>query len=159
MEKEWLNQKEEMERILREAWVGELALSRDGEPYVVPINFTYHAGHIYFHCAFEGKKLDFLRRNPRVCFSVARDYQIPEPHPPGVSCRTNYESVLCYGTAREVSDIAERKRILDIFVKKFRDEEVPLERVRNCNAVDMTIEEMTGRRQKDQDRIYWRHRF
>ena len=148
-----------MERILREAWVGELALCRGDEPYVVPLNFTYHAGHIYFHCAFEGKKLDFLRQNPRVCFSVPRDFQIPEMHPPGERCHTNYESVLCYGTAREVTDLEERKRILDIFVKKFRDEEIDLERVKNCNAVDITIEEMTGTRHRNQELTYWRHRF
>ncbi len=159
MGKEWLDRKDQMERILGEAWVGDLALCKGDEPYVVPLNFTYHDGHIYFHCAFEGKKLDFLRHNARVCFSVALDYQIPEMHPPGEPCRSHYESVICCGTAREVTDLAERKRVLDLFVKKFREEEIPLERVENCNAVDITVEEMTGVRHRDRQLTYWHHRF
>ena len=52
-----------------------LAVEGEGAPYCVPLNFGAElAGDtlvLYFHCAKEGKKLDLLRKNPRVGFSAA----------------------------------------------------------------------------------------
>lgn len=57
--------------LLDRAWVGQLATSGEGgKPYVVPICFVFADGRIYFHCAQAGKKLDNIRANPQVCFSV-----------------------------------------------------------------------------------------
>ncbi|NLE95851.1 MAG: pyridoxamine 5'-phosphate oxidase family protein [Dehalococcoidia bacterium] len=60
-----------IEDILRTATIGRMAtVGRDGYPYVTPVNFVYHGGDIYFHCAPEGEKLDNIARDPRVCFEV-----------------------------------------------------------------------------------------
>jgi uncharacterized protein len=59
--------RKEMEKILTEEHLGYLGLSKDGMPYVVPITFGYVDGKILFHCSLEGKKLDYIRANPRVC--------------------------------------------------------------------------------------------
>jgi nitroimidazol reductase NimA-like FMN-containing flavoprotein (pyridoxamine 5'-phosphate oxidase superfamily) len=40
---------QEMERILREETVGYVGLSREGEAYVVPVNYFYADGTIAFH--------------------------------------------------------------------------------------------------------------
>lgn len=60
--------------ILDSCKVLHLAMCRDNKPYVVPLNFgyTYEDGAfvLYFHCAHEGKKLDWLRDNPHVCFEA-----------------------------------------------------------------------------------------
>jgi len=42
----------------------------DGYPYITPVNFVYHNGNIYFHCALTGEKLDNIRRDNRVGFQV-----------------------------------------------------------------------------------------
>jgi nitroimidazol reductase NimA-like FMN-containing flavoprotein (pyridoxamine 5'-phosphate oxidase superfamily) len=48
----------------------------DGDtPYVVPLNFGYEYDEgkgltLYFHCATEGRKLDIMRKNPKVCFEM-----------------------------------------------------------------------------------------
>lgn len=45
---------------------GRLGCARDNQPYVVPIYFTYHEGHLYtFSTA--GQKIEWMRANPRVC--------------------------------------------------------------------------------------------
>ncbi len=37
--------------------VGRLATNgADGYPYITPVNFVCHQGHIYFHCASKGEK-------------------------------------------------------------------------------------------------------
>ena len=52
---------------------GTLALSGDdGYPYAVPINYYYdpESGHLFFHGAKEGHKLDALARSDKVSFAV-----------------------------------------------------------------------------------------
>jgi hypothetical protein len=61
----------EVKRILDSATIGRMAtMGADGYPHITPVNFVYHQGNIYFHCAPKGEKLDNLTRDPRVCFEV-----------------------------------------------------------------------------------------
>ena len=68
--------RESMEEILREADIGHPAFVND-EPYVIPINYAYSKGRIIYHCALEGRKLDLIRANPKICFEVSSQ----EGHP------------------------------------------------------------------------------
>ncbi|MBN1856585.1 MAG: pyridoxamine 5'-phosphate oxidase family protein [Dehalococcoidia bacterium] len=62
---------QEIERILSATNIGRMATSgSDGYPYVTPVNFVFHEGNIYFHCAPLGEKLDNVARDPHVCFEV-----------------------------------------------------------------------------------------
>lgn len=54
---------------------GVAALSTGGEgPYCIPLSLVRVGDDLFFHCALEGRKLDLLRRDPRVCVTfVAAD--------------------------------------------------------------------------------------
>ena len=110
--------KEQMEAILRDEYVGRLGLAVDDEPYVVPINYTYVDGRVLVHCALEGRKLDFIRKNPNVCFEVSRQEGRPTPHA-GDACDSPFDSVLCFGTARIVEDVDERCELLNHLQVRF----------------------------------------
>ena len=71
-EQGFIESRDEMENLLREQEIGYLGLSLDGKPYVVPLNYHYSEGKIHFHCGLKGKKLAWLKANPQVCFTVAR---------------------------------------------------------------------------------------
>jgi nitroimidazol reductase NimA-like FMN-containing flavoprotein (pyridoxamine 5'-phosphate oxidase superfamily) len=148
-----------MEAVLRAGVWGALGLCSEGKPYVVPLNYAYADGKILFHCALEGMKLDMIRANPQVCFTVARQTGTPSEHPGGKPCEVDSDSVICYGRARIVEDAAERAPILNTFNRAFRPdaEDLPMERVRRCGAVEITVTEMTGRRERDGKRSFWRH--
>ena len=51
-----------------------IAMVDGGAPYVVPLNYGYEIkdGNLimYFHCAKEGRKIDILKRNNKVCFTT-----------------------------------------------------------------------------------------
>ena len=74
--KVWIENRDEMEEILQRADVGRLGLADDDEPYVVPLNFAYSDGCIYFHTGFEGRKLEIIQKKPRVCFEVDEQLEI-----------------------------------------------------------------------------------
>ena len=153
--------REEIESILREETLGYLGLSMDGMPYVVPLNYAYVEGKLLFHGALTGKKLDYLKANPRVCFTVGRQSGRVRRHPQGATCHVDNDSVICYGTARIVEDVEERRQILDAFNRCLQPdaEEITLEAASKCCAVEIKVSEMTGRRQRVGGRTYWRHCF
>ena len=49
-------------------------------PYVIPLSFGYSLDggvlELYFHCAHVGKKLDCIRKNPNVAFSMCIENRI-----------------------------------------------------------------------------------
>jgi nitroimidazol reductase NimA-like FMN-containing flavoprotein (pyridoxamine 5'-phosphate oxidase superfamily) len=148
----------QMEAVLRKETWGCLGLSRDGKPYVVPVNYAYADGSILFHCALEGQKLDYIRANPNVCFTVARQAGEVRDHPGGGPCHIDSDSVICYGTARVIESLDERADVLNAFNRAFRPDEadLPMDRVRGCGAVKISIDRMTGRREREHGRKVWR---
>ena len=60
---------DEIESVLHRHHVGRLACVLAGEPYLVPITYTYQDRVIYGH-TLPGQKLDAMRAEPRVSFEV-----------------------------------------------------------------------------------------
>jgi nitroimidazol reductase NimA-like FMN-containing flavoprotein (pyridoxamine 5'-phosphate oxidase superfamily) len=158
MTREFIDSKLDMEQILKEQLWGNLGLIDGDQPYVVPLNYGYVDGKILFHCGLEGRKLDCLRANPRVCFTVARQSGAVTPHPGGNPCHVDNDSVICFGTARIVQGDEDRKRLLNAFNQVFRPgAKLPMNEIPACHVVEITITEMTGRREKDYKVTNWRH--
>jgi nitroimidazol reductase NimA-like FMN-containing flavoprotein (pyridoxamine 5'-phosphate oxidase superfamily) len=159
--KEFINSRKEMEAILLEETVGYLGLSVKGQPYVVPLNYAYVEGKILFHCALTGKKLDYIRKNPQVCFTVGRQAGEVRRHAEADPCHVDSDSVICHGQARIVEDVVERQAVLNAFNYFYRPdaEEISLDSAEKCGAVEIVISEMTGRRERERGRTYWRYSF
>ncbi len=94
--------------LLNEADFGFLGLAdTDGQPYVVPVNHAVVDGHIVFHCAQEGHKLDLLKANPLVSYAVCTVHEVlPE------EISTRYKSAIVFGKAEIVRDTATKRPIL-----------------------------------------------
>jgi nitroimidazol reductase NimA-like FMN-containing flavoprotein (pyridoxamine 5'-phosphate oxidase superfamily) len=114
-----------------------------------------------FHCALTGKKLDYLRANPQVCFTVGRQAGKIVRHPQGALCHVENDSVVCYGLAWIIESMEERRAILDVFNRCLQPDapEISLEAASKCYAVEITITEMTGRQQREGKHTYWNYRF
>jgi nitroimidazol reductase NimA-like FMN-containing flavoprotein (pyridoxamine 5'-phosphate oxidase superfamily) len=113
----------EISRILASTNIGRMAtVDREGYPYITPLNFVFHEGCVYFHCAPEGEKLDNLTRDPRVCFQVDVPLAYLEVgfNPERNPCRTHqlYHSVIIRGLARIVPDGELKTAALNALVAK-----------------------------------------
>jgi len=106
--------------ILNTAKIVHIGLVDGDEPYVVPMNygFTLEDGTLtlYLHGATRGRKLDLMRANPKVFFSVECDVQSFDGD---VACRygTSYSSVMGRGTAEILEDVEAKKAGLSLFMK------------------------------------------
>ena len=91
-------------------------------PYVIPLSFGYNLKdgvlELYFHCAHVGKKLDCIRKNPNVAFSMCVENRI-EIHE-DVYCKSGrfYASVVGQGKAEIVEDVAEKCRGLSLLMER-----------------------------------------
>ncbi len=110
----------EIERILATAKYAHIGLVDGDEPYVVPMNYGYTLEDgqltLYLHGAMRGRKLDVMRRNPKVCFTLECDVQ---PFDGDVACRYGlaYSSVMGVGTAEILEDPADKQFGLSCLMK------------------------------------------
>lgn len=112
-----------LRRILGEAKHITVAMCRDGMPYLVSLSHGYDEERdvIYFHCAPEGKKLDYMRANPTVWGQAVLDFGFFDGHD---DCRQEFASVMFRGEVSFVEDMEEK---LHAFVMTNRQLDAPSE--------------------------------
>ena len=133
--------------ILNRCTNGVLSVSGDdGYPYGVPVSYAYDNGKLYFHCAKVGHKLDAIAGNEKVCFTVVDlDRVIPE------KLTTAFRSVIAFGTAKVLTDPAEKLRTHILFSDKYahdfpkETEEEIKSGLDRMEMVEITIQHMTGK--------------
>jgi uncharacterized protein len=153
MPHEPITERAELERLLRETRYGVLAtVGPDGQPYTTPLNHFYDHGKLYFHCALRGRKLDNLAANPRVCYTAFEAGRLKSGER-ACDCAQRYASVICTGTARLIADAAVKADILTRLTEHFAGRSYtppPEVRINGTAVVEITITEMTGKRNVDQ---------
>ena len=141
---------EECIDLLQKAPRGVLAVLGDkGYPYTIPLDFLYSDGHIYFHCAKEGHKLDAIRQYDKVSFCVLSEAR-KEPD----SWWFHIDSVVCFGRIQTVCDATRKDYILRRLGAKYFPPDYDLEADMNRNApnahvLDLQIEHISGKRVKE----------
>ncbi len=147
IEKRGISNDEALE-LLRKGKRGVLAVAGDNDyPYAIPINFYFDesAMKIYFHSALAGHKVDSMKRNPKVCFTI-----FGEPEIRDLDWAPYVRSAVAFGTAKPVADEAEKRRVLKTFAMKYypneaeADEEIA-EDFAAVQMIEITIEHLTGK--------------
>jgi uncharacterized protein len=139
--------RKEIDEIIAKADVLHLAMADGNIPYVVPLSFGYDGKHIYFHCAKEGLKLDFIKKNPNVCFALVGCVKYQSIM---TSCNagTKFMSVIGRGTCEILADIEEKKKGLDILMSHYTKSKIeyPLAALQTTIVVKITITELKGKK-------------
>ncbi len=112
-----ITDRQRIDQLLRSNTICHLAMVDDGLPYVVPMTYAYDGSCLYFHSAKEGRKIDVLRRNARVCFSVHEGFV---PAGADVVCRkaTRYRSVIGTGSASLLESREDKTTALDLLMER-----------------------------------------
>ena len=90
------------------------------EPYVVPMNYGYTYENekltIWLHGATTGRKLDIIRKNPKVFFEMECDLV---PFDGDVACKygLSYSSLMGKGIATIIENSEEKQKALSILMK------------------------------------------
>jgi uncharacterized protein len=120
----------------------------ENEGYGIPLNYILDENRIYFHCAVEGTKLNYLRANNKVSFCVVGNTKIV-PSEFG----TLYESVIVFGKTLEV-DGAEKQNALEKIVEKYSKDytvegkDYIAKRFDRVKIIKIEINQITGKARK-----------
>ena len=141
-----IKDREAIDAIIRQCLVCRLGLSDGEEPYIVPLCFGYDGEALYFHSASDGRKIDILRKNSRVCF----EFDIPEGmREAEEGCRwwIKYRSVIGFGTAEIVDDQEDKKKALGIIMAQYsgRKYVFPEDAVARTAVIKVAIARITGK--------------
>lgn len=110
---------DQMKKIIKTAQFMTISMAVENQPYLVSLTHAYDEGGgcLYFHCAPEGKKIEYLKRNNLVWGEILLDYGYSEGE-----CTHLYASVHFSGRVRFVEDPEERKRAFELMIKRLDKE-------------------------------------
>ncbi len=142
-----IEDKKEIESIISRYDVCRIALCENNSPYIVPMCFGYRDNCLYFHSAADGKKIDMIKKNNRVCF----EFDIHE----GLIKSANlcdwdveYYSVIGSGKAFFIENPEEKIRALNIITEHYSGavHEYRKNSVDNVRIIKVEIESITGKK-------------
>lgn len=96
----------EMKAFLQSHEFGHLGMSREDQPYLVPMHYVYDQELIYFFTTL-GMKTEYLDQNHRVCFQVEE-----------IQDREHWQSVMVTGEAEHVTDPAELEAATQLITRR-----------------------------------------
>lgn len=144
----------ELVKILSKNCVGTLSVSGGEYPYAVPLNFGFSENDgefkVYFHCASEGKKIELIKKNPKVCFEVHTMERITGEGESACVYSCAYESVIGFGCARELTSHDEKKEALVKIMENCTGREFDFNenQTRGVTVFEIAFSEVTGKRSK-----------
>lgn len=119
----------------------------DGYPYAIPVNYFYDRENekIYFHGAKSGHKIDALKKDDKVCFTVYGNERYKEGDWAPYS-----QSTVVFGRCRLIEDAEiTEARVRELALKYYPDkEEAEQELRKSIQAVqlyEITIEHLSGK--------------
>lgn len=139
---------EEIEAVIKKASVCRLGLSINDTPYIVPMNFGYKDGTLFFHSARQGRKIETLSQNKRICFEMDIEHEIKSADS---ACEfgMKYISVIGFGDAEFIEDTEGKKKALDIIMEHYKPEQIfeYNERlVKRIKVFQVKVQSMTGKK-------------
>lgn len=116
--------KEEAIEVIKKCDICRIGLVDDGMPYIVPMNFGYTYENeklcLYFHGAREGRKIDIINKNNKVCFEMDCSHKLITAE---VACNytMEFESVMGTGVIEILTDFDEKITALNYIMRSYSD--------------------------------------
>jgi len=144
----FIENREEIEEIIKSCKTCYLAMSDENIPLVVPMNFALDDNSVILHSAQEGRKWETLKKNPKVCINWTLGEEIAwQDVQVGCSYRVKSKSVLVEGTVQFVDDFDEKTRLLKLLMAQYSNREFKFGKpsVENVGIFKVKIENLSAK--------------
>lgn len=138
-----------LKKILKSAKYVTIALAKDNQPYLVSLSHGYDRKNncIYFHCANEGKKIDYLKANNVVWGQALLDggYQEEE-------CNHFFATTQFKGKVTFLRTIKEKQQAAELMIKQLNKKPTKMitdttpEKLKTTTFCRIDIEYMSGKK-------------
>ena len=158
-----ITDRQEVVDILDRCDVLRLGLHTGAHPYVVPLSFGFEVcdDHdegsplvIWLHCAHEGSKLEYIKKDPRAGFEADCGHRLVAGDK-ACSFSMEYESVMGHGHISICDDAADKLRGLKAVMRHYApDDEYDFsaEEISRVSVLKLYVEQITGKRLIRSDR-------
>ena len=129
-----------------------ISMCKENEVYLVTLSYGYDESKnaLYFHCAKEGQKIEFIKSNPFVCGTVIEDNGYKD------GCSQAYRSVVFRGKMVILEDIHEKKIGCDVLLNQLENDPTTTknkffkkdETYENLRMLRLDIKEISGKEEK-----------
>ena len=136
----------DIDDVLNRARICHLAFCRNSIPYVVPLNYGYAGGCLYVHSAGEGRKIDMIKANNTVGFTMYVDERMVASKS-ACKCSTKYRSVIGEGKAFLLEKPEEKEQALGIIMRHYWDKDFKFDpaEVQKVAVIKVVIDSITGK--------------
>ncbi|MFO7835546.1 MAG: pyridoxamine 5'-phosphate oxidase family protein [Candidatus Thorarchaeota archaeon] len=144
-----IEDKQRIQEILLKANYVTIAMCKDNTPYLVTLSHGYDQSNncIYFHCASEGKKIDYLQENPLVWGQALIDKGYVQG-----ACDHLYATAQFRGRVQFLENVVEKEEALKVMIRHLDDkpekvmsEQLSPESISNVTIGRIDIEYLSGK--------------
>ncbi len=144
----FIENREEINEIIKACKTCFLAMSDNNQPYVLPMNFALEGDTVILHSAQEGRLWETIKKNQKVCVNWTlgedlawQDIQV------GCSYRVKSKSVIVEGKVEFIEDFDEKYRCLSLTMAQYSKREFKFgtPAVKNVGVFKVHIEKITAK--------------
>lgn len=122
MRTHFIEDRNEIDQVLKQCKTCYVAMSDDNMPYVLPMNFGIMGENVILHSAQHGRMWETIKRNPKVCINWTLGEELAwQDERVGCSYRMQSKSVMVEGTAQIIDDDAEKEKLFRQFMTQYSD--------------------------------------
>lgn len=144
----FIENREEIDKIIRACKTCYLAMSDNDFPYVLPMNFALDGNSVIMHSAQSGRMWETLKRNPNVCINwiIGEDLAWQDVKV-GCSYRVKSKSVLVEGKVEFVDDFDEKTRCMNLMMGQYSDREFKFSKpaIENVGIIKVAIKKISAK--------------
>jgi nitroimidazol reductase NimA-like FMN-containing flavoprotein (pyridoxamine 5'-phosphate oxidase superfamily) len=144
----FIQNREEIDAVIRSCKTCWLAMSENNIPYVLPMNFALEGDSVILHSAQSGRMWETLKNNRQVCINWNVGEELAwQDVKVGCSYRVKSKSVLVEGKVEFIDDFDEKTRCLLLLMRQYSDREFKFSRpaVENVGILKVKIEKISGK--------------
>jgi len=148
-----ITEKSELVDILEKGDSCHIALCDGDTPYLVTMNYGFEWNDnlkIYLHCAGEGRKIDLIKKNQKVCFSVDTGHELVVAEK-ACGWGMKYKSIVASGTIEIIENNADKIKGLNLLMKHYAGEadfKYEEKMVQATTVLKIIVSEVTGKEKK-----------
>jgi len=144
----FIENREEIHKIICACKTCYLAMSQNDFPYVLPMNFALDGNSVILHSAQSGRMWETLKKNQNVCINWIEGEDLAwQDVKVGCSYRVKSKSVLVEGKVEFVDDFDEKTRCLNLLMRQYSDREFKFSKpaVENVAIIKVVIEKIAAK--------------
>ena len=135
-----ITDKAEIQSILLESKFITIAMCYDNSPYLFTLSHGYDPEEnvLYFHCASEGKKIDYLKNTEEIWGQafIDKGYAVGE-------CNHHYASVHFKAEVQFLSNIQEKRQALTLMINQLEEDAEMREKVKRKQLLETALKRVT----------------